>query len=61
MLQMNLVRAEIIERHEQLWIQLHPRFVGIDLSHPAPNALGIKLIIPGAVKRVGDGGGIRRA
>src|SRR5262249_55408298 len=53
--QSKLVGAHSVELDKKLFVEFHPAAgVGIDLHHPALYAVGIELLIPGRVKRVGE-------
>jgi len=54
-LKANLVRTLATEVNKELRIQAHPAaWLSVQLHHPAIDAIGIELSIPGRVERVGE-------
>src|ERR1700752_1148902 len=46
--------AQAVELDKELFVEFHPAlWVQIDFRHPALNAIGIKLLVPRGVERVG--------
>src|SRR6059058_5057504 len=46
--------AQPVELDKELFIELHPAlWIQIDFRHPALNAIGIKLLVPWRVERIG--------
>src|SRR5215218_1012037 len=54
-LQPHLMRPLVTEIEEEVRVEGHPAFgVGIELDHPALDAVGIELGVPGHVEGVGE-------
>src|SRR5215213_9799528 len=54
-LQPDLMRPLVAKIEEEVGVEAHPALgVGIELDHPALDAVGIELSIPGQVEGVGD-------
>src|SRR5215203_3635801 len=54
-LQPDLVRSLVTEVEEEVRVEGHPAFgVGIELDHPALDAVGIELGVPGHVEGIGE-------
>src|SRR5271170_216980 len=49
------MRSQIAELDKQLGIELNATILrNIKLNHPAPDAIGIELLVPGGVQRIGE-------
>ena len=54
-LQAHLMRPLALKSHKEVRIDLHPAVgIGVDLRHPSAQPLGIELLVPRRVQRVGQ-------